>query len=314
MPDAPLDPLPNILDAGTLNLLAGASGVGKTALIAGLAVAFRDHLPVFGHLPNPLPGLGYVTADRRARSSQRWFAAAGCPELAQYSFVDDRARPVASFRNRYGGPHLLKLCVETLRLPPGSLVFVDPIALFLGGNLLDYREVAQACIEIGRWLIDAQYCVVGICHTAKLKTNKQDRYARPQDRIMGTGALLGFTDTQMYLMSPQEAEKDAHVFLWNPHHHPQEEFDLPRDKATGLFVLTADTPAVLLARLDPDLQTLYQLIPTPGGAPCALLVKWLQDTSVNRSTVWRRLKALERLGWARVDQFGVWARNARPAK
>ena len=36
----------------------------------------------------------------------------------------------------------------TLEVPPGTIVYVDPLAPFLGGNLNDYDACATACVKL----------------------------------------------------------------------------------------------------------------------------------------------------------------------
>lgn len=238
--------IPNILEARSLNLLAGASGLGKTALIASLVAAIRDGQTVFEAATTPPPGIGYITTDRPWASAVQWFALAGYADIPHYSLVDDKAFDLKQLHGGKHGPDQFAYCVEQLNLPPGSLIIVDPIALFLGGRLNDYTTVAVASIQIQRYLVQAGYTVIGICHTSKLKADTQDRYARPQDRILGSGALLGYSWTQMYFMSPEEAgrEDGKYVFTWNPHHAPPAEFLLTRDMTTGLFDVAGAYPLI----------------------------------------------------------------------
>lgn len=310
----PPSPLPGILDTGSLNMLAGASGIGKTALISSLARAFAEGGSLWGH-PITIPtGVGYIGADRGSSSAKQWFEAAGYPDIPLYGIVDDRNFDVAQLRNKTGGPQLLFHCLEQLQLPPGSLIFVDPVALFVGSNLLDYRVVAIACIEIQRYLMDHPYTLVGVCHTSKQKANPQDRYMRPQDRIMGTGALLGYTSTQMYLMGPEEAGRDdgRHTFLWNPHHRPEESFSLTR-LSNGLFDLTSLPTAN--KPLSEELLALLALFPGPDHTvPTAQLVKLVTHDGATspgaaRRALFRRLRELERLGYLHQVIRGMWAKT-----
>src|SRR3990172_3618451 len=86
----PPDPIPRVILGGSVNLLAGASGVGKTALLAGMLVQFRDGLPVFGHTPNPVSTIAMLSLDRSwHQSSQLWFDLAGFPDIPRYCLQDD---------------------------------------------------------------------------------------------------------------------------------------------------------------------------------------------------------------------------------
>lgn len=304
-----LDPLPGILNLGFLNLLAGASGIGKTAFIAAAARAFRDGAPFLGHATHQPQALAYVTADRPWADSRLWFDAVGFSDIAQYSIVDDHTLLMSRFRRRADRTQLLLHCLDKLHLPPGGLVFVDPIALFLGGNLLDYDTVAIACIEIHRVLQARRLCAVGLMHASKQKGDPKERYTRVQDRILGSSALLGFTGTQMYLMSPEESGGDYFSFMWNPHHRPAESFELRKDER-GLFhqVEDQDRERPALESLGAEVVALYKQFPEP---PAALSIKELvtlfADTS--RATLFRRLKTLADAKYIIQAKYGAWKRR-----
>jgi len=63
---------------------------------------------------------------------------------------------------------------------------------------------------------------------------------RLQDQILGSTAIFGFSDTQMYLASPEEIGERYYAFLWHPHGARPETFHLSRDER-GLFVPYAGT-------------------------------------------------------------------------
>jgi len=238
-----LDPLPPVLLAGSVNLLAGAPGTGKTAFLAWWITQFAQGLPVFERQPTQIPFQGWITADRSwDRSTVKWFELAGYPELPHYSLQDDRSFKKARLRNRRDRIAIFRECLDAVaqqapggQLPVGSLIYADPIALFLGGNLVDYDTCAVACSEIREICLDRGISVIGTAHSAKQKAEKKDRYLRLQDRILGSAALFGYTDTQLYLAAPEELDVDHYTFLWAPHHARTQTFALHRDEQ-GLFV------------------------------------------------------------------------------
>lgn len=230
-----LDPLPAIIPFGSISLLSGAAGLGKTALLAGIAKAFRDGTPIFGHQPNTVPAIGFINADRGwAHGAKVWFERAGFPEIRYYSMADDPTFDPRSLRKKFERTARLAEFIDKLGLPPGSLLLVDPIGLFLGGNLLDYDACAVACHEIRVLLRQRGLTLIATAHAGKLKADKKDRYARLQDQILGSSALLGFSDTQMVLASPEETGLAVYTFLWQSHLAPPETFLLTRDK-DGIF-------------------------------------------------------------------------------
>mgnify|MGYP001558337343 CR=1 FL=1 len=233
---APYSPLPLILPAGGISLLAGGSGIGKTAFLATFLRNLREGRPIFGRQPASIPTVGVVNTDRGwVEGAGEWFKRAGYADIPFYSLIDDATFNPKKLRKKWERTDLLFECVDKLKLPPHSVVATDPIALFLGGNLMDYDACAVACCEIRRKLIDRTLTMIATAHAKKITANKQDRYLRIQDHILGSTALFGFTDTQMYLATPEELKKPYYAFLWQPHMAPVETFMLERDEQ-GLFV------------------------------------------------------------------------------
>lgn len=232
-----LDPLPGILPVGGISLIAGAPNVGKSALLCGILKCLRDNTPIFGRQPNPVAGIGYINADRGwEKGSGVWFNRVGFPEIQQYSMADDEGFSPKLLRKKHERTDILARFIDQLKLPPFSLISVDPIALFLGGNLINYDDCAVACHEIRAYLKRKQYTMLATAHSGKIKADKKERYMRLQDQILGSTAIFGFTDTQMYLASPQETGKPYFSFLWHPHSAPAEVFQLEQDDQ-GLFRL-----------------------------------------------------------------------------
>lgn len=319
MSDAPtlLSPLPPILQCGTINLLAGASGIGKTALLSQLLRQFELGAPILEHPTHQPPAIGYFVGDRSWQENRHWFDTAGVSSLRTLSLVDDDIK-LPNQRMKHLRVQFFKECVAKMALPPGSLLVVDPMALFLGGNLLDYDTVAFACIEIQRWLREpqCQYCLIGVCHSSKQRADKNDRYLRLQDRISGSMAQLGFTSTQMFLAAPDETgDKDGrYTFLWNPHCAPAETFQFTKgDK--GLFDLdhaitvTAGPLKSTEGLGDFELE-LYKQFPLDGTpvATATILRLYSDLGETGRRKIFRALDQLQRRELIYKIKHGQWAR------
>ena len=149
---------------------------------------------------------------------------------------DDPSFDPRCLRKKLERTALLGEFIDKLTLPRGSLLFVDPIGLFLGGNLLDYDGCAVACHEIRVLLRDRGLTLIATAHSGKLKADGKERYARLQDQILGSTALLGFSDTQMVLASPEETGQQHYTFMWLSHLAPPETFLMARN-AEGIFTL-----------------------------------------------------------------------------
>lgn len=264
-------------------MLAGASGVGKTCLLSWMLAELAAGRPIFGHPTSPPVGIGYICADRGFRTSEYWFQKHGTVITAAYTPVEDLSFNPALLRNRFRLVTVLEGFLTSLQLPPGSLVVVDPLALFLGGNLNDYMSCAVACIEIRRLCQRLELTLIGTAHASKQKSDAKSQYQRLQDRILGSAAQLGYADTQMYLASPEETGERFYTFLWHSHTAPAELFPLGRDQE-GRFLSWADST------VSEEEGKILSLITTdPDGTTFKTLVEL---SEVPRATVHRYLQAL----------------------
>jgi hypothetical protein len=289
------DLIPGILPNG-ISLLAGAPGAGKTTLISSWALGFRDNQPILGHQPRPTPFVGVLATDRSWESHSQWFSVAGWPDIPHYSFQDDPALNWDRFLLRSELPalflHGLKSLYPPDGPPPGSVIFADTVAMFIDGNLIDYKRTAVSLGHLNRICRQRRLCCIGTAHMAKQKADQKDKYQRPQDRILGSAALLGFTDTQMFILAPEDLDADHHLFGWVPHHAAAQSFELTRDPQTGLFVpLPSD-------RNERELQksTLLDQISTDGSFTTDLVEILAVRYRLSRASTYRLLKELAHQG------------------
>ncbi len=309
------DPLPGVLPLGGISLLAGAPNVGKTALLAGILRCFRDNALVFGRQPNPIASIGYINADRGwEKGSGVWFERAGFPEILQYSMSDDPTFNPKRLRKKHERTDILAAFIDKLNLPPYSLLVIDPIALFLGGNLLSYDDCAVACHEIRIMLRDRKLTLLATAHSAKIKSDKKERYMRLQDQVLGSTAISGFTDTMMYLASPQETGKPYFSFLWHPHAAPAEIFQLVQGDQ-GLFHAYAGQDKEPQGRSydasEGSVERVYALIPEDGRVvEFAEVVDNAQIYPLSKATVKRCLEALLEDGRVLKPFHGRYCRPA----
>ena len=280
------DPIPGYISFGSVNFLAGASGVGKTCLISWMLTQFRDAKPIFGHPINRPVAIGYIAADRDWDTANYWLMKVRYPDLAHYSLVDDLAFNPTRLKNKLQLIPILGECLDKLALPPGSLVVVDPAALFIS-NLNDYHACAVACLEMRRLCKARGLTLIGLSHAGKQKSDTKERYLRLQDRINGSGAQLAYGDTQMFLAAPAETGQKHYTFLWHPHRAKAEEFPLGQD-SEGLFVPWEDS---LMAEQE---NAVYACLPLDGTIITLAAIQAVCGQS--DATVFRKLKELTEEG------------------
>lgn len=299
------DPIPGIISFCSVNLLAGASGVGKTCLTAGVCTAMRDGTPLFGHPVNKPSAVGYVCADRGWMSAAYWLEKSGFRDIKFYSLADDSTFSPARLRNKASLVGILGECLDKLALPEGAFVVTDPLALFMGGNLNDYQSCAIALIEIRRLCYKRKITLLGLAHASKQKADKREQYRRLQDRILGSSAQHGYGDTQMYLASPEETGEKFYTFLWHPHTAPAEVFPLGRNDQ-GMFIpWEGSVQAALEGRI-------LAAFPEDGTE---ISLEYLMATcEVSRATLYRRLQELMSEGLIEQPNKGTGMyRRRRPS-
>lgn len=237
---APPDIIPGVFPAGQVHLFSGASGAGKTAIGADFVARLATSRPVLGDffIGRPPAFIGFIAADRTWADHLQWFEIVGLPSIPHYSLIDDQEITGKKIRSRKSDRFdLFQSCVEKLcEGPPpyDALIVVDPISLFLGGNLIDYDRVYSYMVDLSQYCIKHQFTIFGMCHTSKQKGDPKQRYARPQDRINGTTAQTGCAGTVFHLAPPSETDHPWHEFTWVPHHAPAETVHLQRNQ-DGLF-------------------------------------------------------------------------------
>jgi hypothetical protein len=231
------DPIPGIIPFGTVTLFAGAPGVGKTAMLAEWCRRWRDGKTICGHPTNRPTGFYYLAADRQWKSHQVWFDAVGFPDIPHYSLADDTTLDLSTITRSFEAHSALQTAIDKLNPKPGGHLHIDPVSpLFIGGDPNRARDVAASLLRISRICQQRRINITLTAHFGKQKGDPREQYTRPQDRIAGSGAFAGFSDTQIYLIDPMPPAQPYHVLGWVPRHAKQEEFHFIRREEDGLFV------------------------------------------------------------------------------
>lgn len=302
------DPIPGVIPFGTVTIFAGAPGVGKTAMLADWIVRWRDGRTIWGHLTNCPTQFCYLAADRQWASHQQWFNAVGYPDIPRYSVVDDpefKPSDLAQHHNALGLFAKALSKANNGQPPiPGAHVFVDPVSpLFIAGSPNSSRDVARSLIEMSR--LTKQYAInlTVTAHFGKQIADKMSRYQRPQDRIAGSGAFSGFSDTQIYLCDPEPPDHPFHCLGWNPRHSRPEEFTCTRGD-NGLFI-----PYDVM-REDEVASQVLDCLDATGATSIAVIAERVFDQyGYSRSSVKRAIERLleqgriARVGHGRSTQY-----------
>lgn len=301
------DPIPGIIPFGTLTIFAGAAGAGKTTMIADWVGRWRTGRTIWGKPTNPPTDFAIISMDRQWETNRQIFAKAGYPNIPHYALAEDDTFDHAELMKPYDALNLfhrlLDMCYNGTPPPPGAHVIVDPaVPLLIAGNPNAARDVARSLLGYTREARQRQITLTALAHFGKQGGDVNTRYTRPQDRIAGSGAFAGYSDTQMYLCDAEPPERPYQQFGWVPRLTPPEEFHCVRDPNTGLFipydVITEDlTAGQVLDCLDHTGSTTVQIIRQRA-----------QEKGHSRATVTRALsKLLDDRLIARVGR-GVYQR------
>ncbi len=288
------DPISGILPFGSICTLSGETGVGKNALLSEWVARFQTGRSICHHPTSPPTAIGMIAGDRRWRTAKTWLDVAGCLPILHVSLRDDPTFPWAKLRNNADVTKVFGRVLDQLALPPGGLLIIDPLALFLPGKVNDYKDMAIGLGVLDQVLYPRQLTTLGIFHQSKQSSDPSRGYNRPQDRILGSAAQIGFSDTSMFLMSPSELSIDYYGFGWVPHNAPPETFEFTRDKS-GLFIpftgMLDDSPDVELDRPS----QLFLLIPDDkeGIDRAELVEQGVEKFGVTPVTIYRDIAKLK---------------------
>ena len=282
------DPIPGVIDFGSICTFAGASGVGKTTMLLQWAVRWRDGKTICGRATNPPTGIGIISGDRRRRAYLPLLAKIGWLDIPHYSLRDDPVFNWLGMKEARSRPLMFGNALDRLGLPPGGLVIVDPLALFVAGRLIDYHEVAIGLGLLDQQLRGRQLTMLGVFHIAKQWANASDRTLRPQDRILGSMGQIGFSDTPIFLMGPEDLDTPFSGLGWTPHNEPGATFYFGRNEQ-GLFVPHDENK---VAEASARAQTLLPLIPIDGIRRADLVALTAVTLAVSPATAYRYIDDL----------------------
>ena len=292
-----------ILPAQQVHILAGASGAGKTTFLLQYLRDFLDGKQFFSHVAKPC-GLAYVGADRQEAEYTEKFALMGIEPFQLTSIVLNQRYKPRILSKPDKRDELLRHMVSEFRacIPDFGLLVIDPLSPLLPNKLGDYHEVADALVGLTRLCIEEEITIIGTHHATKLKPDTQ--FVRPQDRILGSAALLGYSGTHMFLSSPQENNEGLYVLTIVPHNAPPETHRLTREK-NGRFAVVTDAQGVV------EHHALLRLVPyEPDWIDFSTLKdKAKEALHISDATIYRRLNQLETDGYVKQPSKGKYQRR-----
>lgn len=267
-----------------VSILAGASGSGKTTLLMQAIASWAREETFTPALTWEATRCAYLVADRsfdevKARAKRLGI---GDAKIELYGLQDDTTFDI----NLLKTPAKALEVVLTKFKKPFDLLVIDPIALFIEGNFIDFHQVAISLFKLGRIAVQRNITMIAAHHTVKMHSDWG--FLRPQDRISGSGAFLGFSGTQMTLIQGLETGVDYDTLYVVSHTLPRKEAYLTRG-SDGEFV-TLD----LTARRRDDLEEVRLRLDgvEVGGV---ISIQWFHNIAEEFS-----IPKPETLGWIRT--------------
>jgi RecA-family ATPase len=233
------DLIQHILPAHEVSILAGASGAGKTTLVMQCIQQIQADRPVFGFKASPDLKIGYIAADRSWQAYMKLADIAGVDlsKVVVRTLIDDDSIDVSGMEKK---PEVILYQLLAFMIQAQcNLIIVDPLIVLLGGDPNKYSSMAPRLIPLNRYCRVNHITILGTHHAGKARTDFS--FKRPQDRISGSAALLGFTSTQLFLSAPEENGTEFSEWTIVSHHAKAQTIPLTRSDSTGLFEIVTQT-------------------------------------------------------------------------
>ncbi len=205
--------------SGTINLLGGGPYAGKTTLLRTLLKACLDGKPFLGLETMPFPeSWCHIVSDRAQAVFLQSCELAGIPaptvttHLWESVPAAEKKHHTQSIRLRgyeYMRDWLEKLFKEWTAaglLKPGGLVTIDTAMPFIPGPQ-SYFESWIAAQELRSLAIKYDCILLMVGHAGKYK--HMQSAATPWERIQMSMAVIGCTDTTLYICSPIETQQTS---------------------------------------------------------------------------------------------------------
>lgn len=216
-----------MVPANQVHLLAGPSGGGKTTLAFQMLSAMTTGEPFLGRWTRKV-AVAYVSGDRPAESVLE------TQDRCKVSF------PIFSAvdENLVGEDLLTKIFPRLTAVCGGrpDVIYIDGFTAFVpGGFLNNYAVVAKWLASLQRFARKMKVTIIGACHATK--TKEGEKFTNPRQRIAGSVAWAGFSETVLIIEPLDgEADKAKRVVHILPRNHAEETMFL-KFNAEGMLMM-----------------------------------------------------------------------------
>ncbi len=210
----------DLLSIGRVHLIGGPSGGGKTTLMFQMYEAMFKGEPFLGRRTRPVKW-AYIAADRTVASVHEAMRRVGVVfpvfSLVDHDLIDKDLIDMIM-------PRLTSSCGHK-----PDFVYIDGFtAMCPGGSLNNYILVAKWLARLARYCERMGITILGACHTTK--TKEGEKFLNPRQRIAGSVAWAGFSETVIIIEPPDDSKSDAtRLVSLLPRNHPAEHLTLTFD-------------------------------------------------------------------------------------
>lgn len=182
-----------------VNLIAGASGAGKTRFMAPQLFALLDGKPILGRSVEKLDRISYVACDRTSEDA--------CDTMSDMGY-DPKRLHIYSFMDNEVEWQLNKV-VEAVPFHT-QLIYIEAIgALVPHGKINDYHEVLRFGRSVNKVIRQTGSEVLGSTHVPKLK--KDEGFKHERENIFGAASWAGIAGTIVVVEEQDDERRDIHI-------------------------------------------------------------------------------------------------------
>ena len=282
-----------LLPENQIHLIGGPSGSGKTTLMFQMQQSLTTGVQFLGRKVNRTVRWAYVSGDRTAESVGETQARCGVA-FPVFSLVDENLI----------GEDLCGKIIPRLTHVYGyrpDFVYVDGFtSLVPEGKFNDYKTVARWLGGIQRYCKMKKIVVMGACHTTK--TKEGEKFLNPRQRIAGSVAWAGFSETVMIIEPPDDHREDhLRVLSLLPRNQASEHIRL-RFNQGGILVMDESEE-----RRDMAADFILSEMLVPGGSiEYQVLLSAAGAKGVSRTSLDRWLRGLVESGGLVREKKGVY--------
>jgi len=294
----------NLFPTRRIHIICGPVGSGKTTLEFQLAQAVLDKASFLGEPTHNVEGVVFLSADRSRRETHATLRRMGMLSLIpkiKWVFTQERTNPV---------PSNLEMLIDW-NTRPGQMLIVEPLAYFIqdgngkSGDPNNYGHVSHFLEKIKGAVEKRDITLVSSLHPPKAK--KGEGYQATREKLLGSTAWAGWTDTMMFIEpeKPEDPDDPYRKLFVLPRNTRSRVLDYMQEPEHGLLAPTNVKSIIHKSTLDKALEAWEQETWTRGDANDWAIAaglspetakKWLQQMDTDK-----RIKRVERGVYKRVD-------------